>query len=184
MKVSFRKNKKKSDTRLRYDWSNLTLDPISENFSITLTNRFDALNALTDEINPNSSYNNFFEATKHAANSCLPKREHIRQKLPWENNMVTQARNALRKASKSKNENPTAQNINTTIMLQRQQVYTAEKAKYIQEKIDMISEAAESQKSSLAWQTVNKITGRKYSSTAKLKGDSQQQRLHKWRDHF
>ena len=110
----------------------------------------------------------------------------MRQKLPWENVSVIHARNALREASKVKNKSPTVQNINATEVLQRnlEQVYKTEKAKFIQEKIDSITAAAESQKSSLAWQVINKITGRKNSTTAKLKGDSQEERVNKWKEHF
>ena len=63
-------------------------------------------------------------------------------------------------------------------------MYTAEKEKFLQEKIDTITSASENKKSSLAWQTINKITGRKNPSTAKLKGDSQDERLSKCKEHF
>ena len=187
LKVSFRTNKKKSYTSTRYQWSQLTTDPHTrDRFATTLNNRFDTLNDLSNDDTPNSIYQNFIEASKHAAKRCLPERDRLRQKLPWENDTVIGVRNELRAASKSKNKNPTPQNIDAATVLQRklEQVYKSEKAKFIQEKIDSITAAAESQKSSLAWQTINKITGRKNSSKAKLKGDSQDERVSKWKEHF
>ena len=50
--------------------------------------------------------------------------------------------------------------------------------------IDRIENASENKQSSLAWQTVNEITGRKKSTKAKIKASNQEERLKKWMNHF
>ena len=47
-----------------------------------------------------------------------------------------------------------------------------------------IENASENKQSSLAWQTVNEITGQKKSTKAKIKASNQEERLKKWMNHF
>ena len=51
-------------------------------------------------------------------------------------------------------------------------------------KIDQINQCSENKQSSLAWKTVNEITGRKRTCRAKLKASSQKDRLNQWKGHF
>ena len=54
----------------------------------------------------------------------------------------------------------------------------------MQEKILEIENATIHQKSRLAWQNINHITGRKQRSSGKLKATSPQDRIKKWKEHF
>ena len=62
--------------------------------------------------------------------------------------------------------------------------YEKEQSAYLQTKIDEIKSAADNKQSALAWNTVNEISGRKRSYKAKLKASDQEDRLHKWKEHF
>ena len=55
---------------------------------------------------------------------------------------------------------------------------------YILEKTEVIKQSSENKKSSIAWQAVNEITGRKSVQQGKLKAASQKDRLQQWQDHF
>ena len=62
--------------------------------------------------------------------------------------------------------------------------YLNEQQKYIKSQIDRIENASENKQSSLAWQTINEIIGRKKSTKAKIKASNQEERLKKWMNHF
>ena len=85
-----------------------------------------------------------------------------------------------------KNKTPTSTNIRNYRKARQEleETYNIEQHKYIQEQIETIRNAAENKQSSLAWQTVNEVTGRKRSTQAKLKASSQDERLQKWKEHF
>ena len=85
-----------------------------------------------------------------------------------------------------KNKTPTSKNIRNYRKARQEleETYNIEQHKYIQEQIETIRNAAENKQSSLAWQTVNEVTGRKRSMQAKLKASSQDKRLQKWKEHF
>ena len=55
---------------------------------------------------------------------------------------------------------------------------------HIHNKIHTIVNASENQQSHLAWATVNEISGRKNTSRGKLKANSPQERITKWKEHF
>ena len=54
----------------------------------------------------------------------------------------------------------------------------------IQRQIDTIKTATNNQQSATAWKIVNDISGRKGTPQAKFKGESQNERLGKWKEHF
>ena len=65
-----------------------------------------------------------------------------------------------------------------------QETYIAEQYKYLQKQIEDITMAAENKKSALAWQSVNRISGRKSTNRSKIKAIDQTERLQKWKNHF
>ena len=62
--------------------------------------------------------------------------------------------------------------------------YDAEQSKYVNRKIKDIEIAAANKQSSIAWQIVNEISGRKNSNSAKLKASSNGERIKIWHNHF
>ena len=85
-----------------------------------------------------------------------------------------------------KNRNAARANVRKHKQAQKdlETTYLSEQQKYIQSQIDRIENASENKQSSLAWQTVNEITGRKKSTKAKIKASNQEERLKKWMNHF
>ena len=85
-----------------------------------------------------------------------------------------------------KNRNATRANVRKHKQAQKdlETTYLNEQQKYIQSQIDRIENASENKQSSLAWQTINEIIGRKNSTKAKIKASNQEERLKKWMNHF
>ena len=54
-----------------------------------------------------------------------------------------------------------------------QKTYIAEQSKYLQKQIEDITMAADNKKSALAWQIVNRISGRKSTNRSKIKAIDQ-----------
>ena len=64
------------------------------------------------------------------------------------------------------------------------ETYESEQRLYVLSQMDKLKNAAENRQSSVAWKTVNEVTGRKTSSNSKLKATSQEERLKLWKEHF
>ena len=105
--------------------------------------------------------------------------------MPLENEIITEKRQQLKKLAQMKNRNATKANIRKHKQAQKdlETKYLNEQQKHIQSQIDRIENASENKQSSLAWQTVNEITGRKKSIKAKIKTSNQEERLKKWMNH-
>ena len=86
-----------------------------------------------------------------------------------------------KKLAEMKNRNATRANVRKHKQAQKdlEATYFNEQQKYIQTQIDRIENASENKQSSLAWQTVNEITGRKKSTKAKIKVSNQEESLTK-----
>ena len=116
----------------------------------------------------------------------IPQKEKVKQKVPWENEIIIEKRKQLKKLAQMKNRNATRANARKHKQAQKdlEATYFNEQQKYIQTQIDRIENASENKQSSLAWQTVNETTGRKKSTKAKIKGSNQEEHLKKWMNHF
>ena len=116
----------------------------------------------------------------------IPLKEKVKRKVPWENETVTEKRKQLKKLAQMKNRNATRANVRKHKQAQKdlKATYFKEQQKYIQSQIDRIENASENKQSSLAWQTINEIIGRKKSTKAKIKASNQEERLKKWMNHF
>ena len=95
-------------------------------------------------------------------------------------------RKAVQEAAKTRNSNPSEENVAKFKAAQTQltETYEKEQAEYLQTKIDEIEKSSCNQKSAVAWKTVNEISGRRSANTAKLKATSEEERLKLWKKHF
>ena len=93
----------------------------------------------------------------------IPLKEKVKRKVPWENETVTEKRKQLKKLAQMKNRNATRANVKKHKQAQKdlKKTYLNEKKEHIQSQIDRIENASENKQSSLAWKTVNEVTGRK-----------------------
>ena len=54
----------------------------------------------------------------------------------------------------------------------------------LKQQIDKIAHSAANTQSSMVWQTVNEVSGRKTTSKSKLKASIEQERISLWKEHF
>ena len=187
IKLSLRANKKKSNTKITYNWEHLiNNEDLQNQFSTLLRNRYNILQQEDSNENANNAYQNFFKANKETAEMLILQKEKVKREVPWENEIVIEKRKQLEKLAQMKNRNATRANVRKHKQAQKdlETTYLSEQQKYIQSQIDRIENASENKQSSLAWQTVNEITGRKKSTKAKIKASNQEERLKKWMNHF
>ena len=90
----------------------------------------------------------YFEKTcKDAANKVIPLKPKLKKRIPWEIEQICQKRDILHKAAQLKESSPTQMNINKFINAQ-ELILMIQNKNYI------------NKKSTLAWQTINEISGR------------------------
>ena len=125
-------------------------------------------------------------AHDEAAEKVIPERPKMKQRVPWETKAVIDKRNDLKRAAAAKRINATRSNVKNYNIIQKDlaDTYDKEQQTYIQSQIDLIKTSVDSHQSSLAWQTVNKVTGRKNSTRSKLRANSDKERIEKWKEHF
>ena len=186
-RLSLRVNKNLSKNRVRYDWGKLIGDEdVRTSYTIDVKNRFEALKCLDDDNNSNSIYNNIVNAHENAAEANIPKMERKKNRIPWENKEIIDKREKLKEAYESSTRRLTRANKSALDNAKQKldEAYKQELEAYIQEKTNIIQHAAENQQSSLAWATVNEITGRKKTDRGKLKAKNPKDRIQKWKEHF
>ena len=99
---------------------------------------------------------------------------------------VREKRALVKTAFKSYRKNPTIANARILKKAQYQLtgICLKEQTEFIQNKIDKIRDSVEDRQSRIAWQTINKVSGRKSTAKAKLKAANQQERIKLWKQHF
>ena len=187
IRLSLRANTVKSAKFPRYDWSILRNNKeTADSFKISLKNRFSVLKEDNGDDSANLAYCNFEAAFDKAAKECIPLKPKIKHRIPWETENVVSKREELKRAAKIRNSQPNRVNNNNLKKADKllKLTYEEEQVAYLQSKIDFITKASTNKQAATAWKTVNEISGRKSSNKAKLKADSQTERLDKWKSHF
>ena len=186
IQLSLRKNASRTATTNHYDWDLLNNKDIREKYVLELRNRFEALQEKTEKGTPNDEYENFVDAHLEAASKCIPTKPRTKYRVPWESVAVREKRALLKTASKSYRKNTTITNVRKLKKEQYQLagIYLKEQTEYIQYQIDKIRDSVEDGQSRIAWQTINEVSKRKSTATAKLKAANQQERIKLWKHNF
>ena len=134
----------------------------------------------------NTTFNNFQKACKEIASNTIPLKPKVKKRKPWETEETCQRRKDLHTAAKLRNTYSSPENSNqfNNARSALENAYEVEQTKYLQNKINIISNTGSNKKSAEAWKTVNKIRGRKSGNRAKLKASSQKERVKLWEKHF
>ena len=164
IRLSLRKNAKRTATTKHYDWALLNNRDIRDKYVLELRNRFEKQEK-TEKSTPNDEYENFVNAHLEAAAKYIP----------------TKLQTSLQKLSKKPNTNALKLK---TAQYQLAGVYIKEQTEYIQNQIDKIRDSVEDRQSRIAWQTINEVSRRKNTAKAKLKAANQQERIKLWKQHF
>ena len=186
IRLSLRKNAKRTATTKHYDWALLNNRDIRDKYVLELRNRFETLQENTEKSTPNDEYENFVNAHLEAAAKCIPTKLKTKYRVPWETLAVREKRALVKTASKNYRKNPTNTNALKlkTAKYQLAGGYRKEQTEYIQNQIDKIRNSVEDRQSRIAWQTINEVSRRKNTAKAKLKAANQQERIKLWKQHF
>ena len=187
IRLSLRSNKAKTENTPRYDWTTLTTNTdIRDQYTISVRNRFAALIANSEEPTPTEKYSHFITAHESAAAECIPQKPKVKKRVPWETEAVEERRNRVKALGKVKNERRTKSNVSkfNHSLKELSDVYDLELEEYVKKKINEVEQAAANNKSAVVWKIANEISGRKSTSTSKIRAASQEERLKKWKDHF
>ena len=186
IRLSLRKNAKRTATTKHYDWALLNNRDIRDKYVLELRNIFETLQEKTEKSTPNDEYENFVNAHLEAAAKCIPTKLKTKYRVPWETLAVRDKRALVKTASKNYRKNPTNTNALKlkTARYQLAGIYIKEQTEYIQNQIDKIRDSVEDRQSRIAWQTINEVSRRKNTAKAKLKAANQQERIKLWKRHF
>ena len=186
IRLSLRKNAKRTATTKHYDWALLNNKDIRDKYVLELRNRFETLQEKTEKSTPNDEYENFVNAHLEAAAKYIPTKIKTKYRVPWETLAVREKRALVKTASKNYRKNPTNTNALKikTAQYQLAGIYIKEQTEYIQNQIDKIRDSVEDRQSRIAWQTINEVSRRKNTARAKLKAANQQERIKLWKQHF
>ena len=89
IKLSLRVNKKKSNTKITYNWEHLiNNEDLQNQFIFSLKNRYNILQQENTNKNANNAYQNFFKANKETAEMLIPQKEKVKRKVSWENEII------------------------------------------------------------------------------------------------
>ena len=69
--VSLHRNMMRTTKTTHYDWPLLNNRDISNKYTVTLRNKFDALQEISETLIPNDEYENFVNAHMEAAAECI-----------------------------------------------------------------------------------------------------------------
>ena len=76
-------------TAIHYDWSLLNNRDIRDKYTLTLRNKFDALQEISHTPTPNDEYENFVIVhLEVAAAECIPTKQRAKPRVPWETLVV------------------------------------------------------------------------------------------------
>ena len=134
IKLSLQANKKKSNTKIAYNWEHLISKEDPQNlFSTSLRNRYNILQQEDTNESANNAYQNFVKAHKETADMLIPQEEKVKSKVPWENETIIEKRKQLKKLAEMKNRNATRAKVRKNKQAQKdlEATYFNEQQKYV-----------------------------------------------------
>ena len=73
---------------------------IRDKYTLTLRNKFDALQEISETPTPSDEYENFVNVHLEAAVECIPTKQRAKSRIPWETLAVRKKRTDVTTASK------------------------------------------------------------------------------------
>ena len=160
---------------------------ISDKWTITLRNKVDALQKISETPTPNDEYENIVTAYMEAAAAeWIPTKLTAKYRVPLETLAVKKKESTWKPhlyTIKGIQQMPTLRNLRRHSVNQIK-VYPKEQTEYIQDHINKIRHSVEERQFRIARQTGNEESKRKVNTSAKLKAARQKERIHLWKEHF
>ena len=137
IRLSLRKNAKRTATTKHYDWALLNNKDIRDKYVLELRNRFETLQEKTEKVHQTT---NTKISYLEAAAKYIPTKIKTKYRVPWETLAVREKRALVKTASKNYRKKPTNTNAFKlkTAQYQLAGIYIKEQTEYIQNQIDKI----------------------------------------------
>ena len=183
VKLSLRTNKT-PQLKPRYDWSALKDPNLSELYTVTVKNRYEALCQEGDTTT--ETYAHLITANREAAIEHLPVKKKGKKKVIAQDPRIEEARKMVQSASEIYSNKPSEKNRVklTNAKKNLQDTYDLITEEEIEGAIKEVEEADEKSKHGRSWKLINEISGRKSAKTGIIKGATVKERLDKWYSHF
>ena len=184
VRLSLRANGKTPPKKTKYDWKHFTTDTdLQQQFTVEVRNHFGALH---EDESPTENYERFIEAAQEATEHLISKMKKTKRSQPSSDPRVkaarTKANEACSKYQQAINENTRYEYEQARKELEEAyNIITEEELNY---KIRLIEDSHINSQHGQAWKLVNEISGRRTSQRGQIAGDTQQERVQNWYDHF
>ena len=111
--LSLRRNAALTTKIALYDWSLLNNKDISNKYTITLRNIFNARQEISKTLTSNDEYENFINAYIEVVPECITTNLRTKHRVPWETFAVKKKHNDVKTASlcNRRNSTPTLRNL-------------------------------------------------------------------------
>ena len=96
IRLSLRRNAALPTTTFHYDRSLLNKWDIREEFTLTLRNKFDVLQEISEKPATNDEYENSVNDHLEAAAECIPTKQRAEPRIPWETSAVRKNRTGVK----------------------------------------------------------------------------------------
>ena len=110
IRLSLERNAARTTTTVYYDSSLLNNRDIGVKYTLTLRNKFDACQEISETLTSNDEYENFVNAHLEAVAECIPTKQRAKSRVLWETLATRKKLADVKTTSKCKKRNPT--NIN------------------------------------------------------------------------
>ena len=84
LRLTLRRNTGRTTNTVYFDWSWLNISDISDEYALTLRNKYDALQEKSETHTPNDEYENFVNAHLETVAECIPAIERAKLRATWE----------------------------------------------------------------------------------------------------
>ncbi len=186
MSVSYRSNKPPPRDPIRkIDWKKLSQNPqLGYDYSVEVRNRFDVL--LQDDTIDTSEYSLLVKCAQTTALDMLPTKTAKNRFNPYADPEIEHHRNILKHASLA---HRTAPSYITKDNLEKckkklDSVYTAVIERVVKQKTDILEKSHPEHRHHCSWKIIKEITSSSYTPVCKISGNSTEERLQTWQNHF
>ena len=184
VRLSLRKSKAMAKKK-QHDWNLFRNDSnLQRQYSIEVHNRFQPLE-IEDE-SATERYERFVTAHKEAASEVIPVKKKAKKSQFSDDPRVTSARNKVNKAYTDYQRETSDENRQVYKQAKKalEEAYNAVTEEDLSCKLKEVEMAHSNSKHGQSWRLINDITGRKASAKGQLKGNTQEERVKNWFEHF
>ena len=185
VEVSYRVNKAPpSDPLRKVEWSSITNNSqLSYDYSVEVNNRY---SALLQEHDTDADYSLLMNSVSTTALEMLPKKRQRRRVNPYNDPDIAHQRNVLKDASLSHRTSPSFSTKDSLEKAKKQldKAYTAATERYVKEKTTSLEKTNPEHRHRSSWHIIRELTGSNTVPFSKIPGESSEERLNVWYEHF